>query len=124
MRKAQMLNRKGERVAASLNDAIPPERLLTSHEVGALLQCNPSSVNKWVKEERIPAHRTPGGHRRIRASDLLAFLVKHGMPVPPKMQGLDGGRPVVTDQALELLVEVGVPPAMLTQIKRRSRREP
>ena len=50
---------------------IDADRLLTSHEVGALLQVNPSSINKWVNEGRLAAFRTPGGHRRIRAGDLV-----------------------------------------------------
>lgn len=59
-----------------------PDQLLTSHEVGALLQVNPSSVNNWVNEGRIPAFRTPGGHRRIRIADLVQFLSAHDMPIP------------------------------------------
>lgn len=61
---------------------IAPDSLLTSYQVGSLLQVNPSSVNKWVKEGRIPAFRTPGGHRRIRARDLVSFLTQHEMPIP------------------------------------------
>ncbi len=59
-----------------------PDRLLSSWEVGDLLQVNPSSINKWVKDGRIPAFRTPGGHRRIRVSDLVQFLDAHKMPIP------------------------------------------
>src|SRR5207302_884844 len=33
-------------------------------------------------------YRTPGGHRRIRHDDLLAFLRKHQIPTPPPL--LDG----------------------------------
>lgn len=61
---------------------ITTESLLTSHQAGSLIQVNPSSINKWVKEGRIPAFRTPGGHRRIKAGDLVAFLNAHNMPVP------------------------------------------
>jgi excisionase family DNA binding protein len=74
---------------------IDTDRLLTSHEVGALLQVNPSSVNKWVKEGRIAAFRTPGGHRRIRARDLVEFLDVHHMPIP---------RPLVSASKRRLLV--------------------
>lgn len=63
-----------------------PDRLLTSHQVGQLLQMNPSSVNNWVNEGRIPAFRTPGGHRRIRLADLLRFLETHRIPVPQGLQ--------------------------------------
>jgi excisionase family DNA binding protein len=64
-----------------------PEVLFTSHQVGELLQVNPSSVNNWVNDGKIPAFRTPGGHRRIRRSDLLAFLREHHMPIPPSLLG-------------------------------------
>jgi excisionase family DNA binding protein len=76
---------------------IDAERLLTSHEVGALLQVNPSSVNKWVKEGRIQAFRTPGGHRRIRARDLVEFLDVHKMPIPRPLAGASRKRLLVVD---------------------------
>ena len=62
--------------------AIAPDALLTSHQVAALLQMDPSSIVKWVNAGRLAAYRTPGGHRRVRASDLLAFLKSKGMFVP------------------------------------------
>ena len=67
---------------ATVGDVVDPGRLLTSHEAGWYLQVNPSSINKWVKEGRIKAFRTPGGHRRITVADLIAFLEEHKMPVP------------------------------------------
>ena len=88
---------KGQRVKTSLEQEIDAERLLTSHEVGALLQVNPSSVNKWVKEGRISAFRTPGGHRRIRARDLVEFLDGHQMPVPARLQAASRRRIIVVD---------------------------
>jgi len=63
-------------------NSIPKDRLLTSHEVGSLLQMDPSSVVKWVNDGLLPAFRTPGGHRRVRASDLMVFLRAHQMYVP------------------------------------------
>jgi len=73
------------------------ERLLTSHEVGALLQVNPSSVKKWVNDGRIAAHRTPGGHRRIRVADLVDFLHRHAMPIPRPPVGASKQRLLVVD---------------------------
>jgi excisionase family DNA binding protein len=66
---------------------IDAESLLTSHQAGLLLQVNPSSINNWVREGRIPAFRTPGGHRRIRAADLVTFLTDHDMPIPKDLLG-------------------------------------
>ena len=63
-----------------------PHKLLTSHEVGDLLQIAPSSVVKWVNEGLLPAYRTPGGHRRIKSDDLLHFLRGQGMYIPEPLQ--------------------------------------
>lgn len=73
------------------------DRLLTSHEVGVLLQVNPSSINKWVNEGRIPAFRTPGGHRRIKLADLLVFLREHKMPVPAALEAVSKKRVLFVD---------------------------
>lgn len=71
-------------------------KLLTSSEVGALLQVNPSSVKKWVDDGLLTAFRTPGGHRRIQQADLIRFLTAHGMPVPRAMRG-DRKRVLIVD---------------------------
>jgi excisionase family DNA binding protein len=73
------------------------DTLLTSYQVGTILQVNPSSVNKWVKDGRIPAFRTPGGHRRIRAGDLVSFLHAHKMPVPSSLANASRKRVLVVD---------------------------
>lgn len=73
------------------------ESLLTSYQVGSLLQVNPSSVNKWVKDGRIPAFRTPGGHRRIRALDVVNFLNAHKMPIPENLVHAAQRRLLVAD---------------------------
>ncbi len=78
-------------------EEISPDSLLTSYEVGSLLQVNPSSINKWVKDGRIPAFRTPGGHRRIRASDLVSFLTTHKMPIPRTLAGAAKRRLLIVD---------------------------
>jgi excisionase family DNA binding protein len=76
---------------------IGSDHLLTSSEVGALLQVNPSSVKKWVDTGHLSAFRTPGGHRRIRALDLIAFLERHHMPVPRALKDAGRRRVVVVD---------------------------
>src|SRR5262249_7063015 len=37
----------------------------------------------WIDQGLLSAYRTPGGHRRIRREDLLSFLRKQGIPIPP-----------------------------------------
>jgi excisionase family DNA binding protein len=76
------------------------EHLLTSHEVGDLLQVNPSSVKKWVNDGRIAAFRTPGGHRRIRVADLVDFLRRHAMPIPRPLASVSKKRLLIVDDDL------------------------
>jgi excisionase family DNA binding protein len=68
---------------------IDANRLLTSHQASALLQVTPGSILNWVKAGHLAAFRTPGGHLRIRTSDLVSFMREHHMPIP---SDLDPGR--------------------------------
>ena len=61
------------------------DELLTTHDIGRLLQVDPSSVSKWIDRGLLTAFRTPGGHRRIRSSDLRSFLIAHQMPIPEEL---------------------------------------
>ena len=61
------------------------KNVFTTHEVSKLLQVNPRSVINWIEQDLLSSYRTPGGHRRIRRDDLLAFLRKHEIPVPPSL---------------------------------------
>lgn len=76
---------------------IASEQLLTSSEVGELLQVNPSSVKKWVDDGLLVAFRTPGGHRRIRVADLVVFLDNHKMPIPRDLVASAKRRVLVVD---------------------------
>lgn len=73
-------------IERKLGKELQRETLLTSHEVAELLQVNPSSVNNWIRQKHLHAFRTPGGHRRIRAGDVVRFLDGHQMPVPGPLQ--------------------------------------
>ncbi len=59
--------------------------IYTTHEVSRLLHVNPRSVINWIEQDLLPSYRTPGGHRRIRREDLLAFLRKHQIPTPASL---------------------------------------
>ena len=76
---------------------IVADQLLTSSEVGQLLQVNASSVKKWVDDGLLVAFRTPGGHRRIRAADLVEFLAHHHMPIPADLQEVGRRRVLLVD---------------------------
>lgn len=61
------------------------EQLYTTHDISRLLQVDPSTVSKWIDRGILLAFRTPGGHRRVRTSDLRMFLIAHQMPVPEEL---------------------------------------
>ena len=57
----------------------------TTHEAARLLGVSLPTVVNWITARRLKAHRTPGGHRRIAREDLAAFMLQHGMPLPPEL---------------------------------------
>jgi excisionase family DNA binding protein len=67
-------------------------RYYTTFEAARLLGVSLPTVVNWIKARRLKAHRTPGGHRRIRREELAAFMVRHGMPLPLELTGAVQGR--------------------------------
>ena len=51
-----------------------PERLLTPGEVALMFNVAPNTVTRWASTGRIGSIRTPGGHRRFRASEIDGLL--------------------------------------------------
>jgi excisionase family DNA binding protein len=72
--------------------------IYTTHEVSRLLHVNPRSVINWIEQDLLPSYRTPGGHRRIRHDDLLAFLRKHQIPTPSSLVDGQFGILIVDDE--------------------------
>lgn len=50
-----------------------PARFLTTREAAERLGVTVNALKAWIREERLPALRTPGGHHRISESDLTEF---------------------------------------------------
>jgi len=70
--------------------------------VANLLQVDRSSIVKWANDGKLATYRTPGGHRRIRQADLVAFLHTHGMYVPPELASAVKTVLVVVDDPVQL----------------------
>ena len=45
-----------------------------------------SSVSKWIDAGKLPAGKTPGGHRRIPREEFCKFLRRQKLPIPPELQ--------------------------------------
>lgn len=49
-------------------------RLLRTSEVALLFRVSERAVTDWARRGRIPSVRTPGGHRRYPADDVMSLL--------------------------------------------------
>ncbi|OGS45950.1 MAG: hypothetical protein A2539_06450 [Elusimicrobia bacterium RIFOXYD2_FULL_34_15] len=58
---------------------------LTTFQISKLLHVDISTVIDWIDSGKIPAYKTPGGHRRIEINDLIDFLKKYKMPIPEEL---------------------------------------
>lgn len=75
--------------------------VFTTFEAAKMCHVSPLSIINWVNAGRLPAFRTPGGHRRIRREDLVRFMQENGIPMPESLRE-GSGRPrvlVVDDEA-------------------------
>ena len=57
----------------------------TTFQVAKFLGVSPPTVVNWVNSGMLTAHRTPGGHRRLRAQDVVTFAKAYNYPVPPNV---------------------------------------
>jgi len=71
----------------------------TVQTAGRLCNVSPRTISNWIEAGHIPAHRTVGGHRRIRWEDLHAFMQKQGIPLPeePPVEDAEPKRILVVD---------------------------
>lgn len=58
------------------------EKILSTFEVARMLELSPGTVANWVDAGKLKAFTTLGGHRRIKAEDLMSFLKEKNIPVP------------------------------------------
>jgi len=68
--------------------------------------CNVSSktIINWVEAGHIKAYKTVGGHRRIKKSDLEAFMRDQGIPIPAQEDESSRKRILVVDDDM-IIVE-------------------
>lgn len=55
---------------------------MSTTQVAELLGVSAQTIANWIDNGRLRAGRTPGGHRRVTAQDLVAFLTASGLPLP------------------------------------------
>ncbi|MGA5764511.1 BldC family transcriptional regulator [Nonomuraea bangladeshensis] len=54
--------------------AAQEDRLMTRGEVAQMVGVDTKTVTRWAQAGKLRAHRTGGGHRRYRESDVRALM--------------------------------------------------
>jgi excisionase family DNA binding protein len=65
-----------------------PGAFLTTREAAARLGVTVNAIKAWIRDEQLPALRTPGGHHRIAEADLTAFQAR----LSARSRGAGNGR--------------------------------
>jgi len=60
-------------------------KTLSTLDIAKLLGVAAGSVANWIDRKQLKAGRTPGGHRRVQVADLIEFLRRHHLPIPPEL---------------------------------------
>lgn len=58
------------------------KNIFSTHEAGRICNVHQTTIINWIEEGKLKAYITPGGHRRIKKSALLAFMKEYDMPIP------------------------------------------
>lgn len=87
---------------------IQSKNYLTTFEISKILEVNLTTVQNWIKEGKLKAFATPGGHRRVRKDDLYSFARHYNLPIPKELQESKSVILIVDDEqrVREMLKEV------------------
>ena len=72
-------------------------RALTTGQMAEYCQVRPATVFNWIKEGKLKAYSTPGGHYRVRLEDFRAFLEKYEIPIDEDLFVSPGSRILIVD---------------------------
>ena len=78
------------------------EKFFGTQEISKMCQVAQGTVIRWIKEGKLPAASTAGGHNRIRSADLIQFLKNLNMPIPGELQKSNQKRVLIVDDEKEL----------------------
>lgn len=72
---------------------------LTTFQIANMLGVSDQSVSNWIDAGQLSAERTPGGHRRVEPDDLIEFLKRQEMRIPPELDVVPPTILIVDDEA-------------------------
>ncbi|MFC2048733.1 response regulator [Elusimicrobiota bacterium] len=79
------------------------EKVFTTHQIGKLCQVDNTTVINWINSSKLPAYKTPGGHRRVKHSELIGFIRKYNMPMPDNLSVSLNKKILIVDDDIRVL---------------------
>lgn len=81
-------------------------RNATTKEVAAALHVEPTTVQRYARDGRIPFDTTPGGHRRFDVDEVIRFLDSEDATFVARRDfvGLGDGRDIVRSRTSSMLL--------------------
>lgn len=58
------------------------KKYFTTHHISEICGVTMPTVINWIKQGKLPAYKTLGGHRRVEKSALIQFLKSNRLPLP------------------------------------------
>ena len=83
-----------------------PEKIYTTYQIGKFCQVNIRTVIRWIETGKLKAYSTPGGHRRVKWSDLVNFLSQNQMPIPRELEEAKKKKVLVVDNEKQFIEKV------------------
>ncbi|UCB45770.1 MAG: response regulator [Spirochaetota bacterium] len=83
-----------------------PEKIYTTYQIGKFCQVNIRTVIRWIETGKLKAYSTPGGHRRVKWSDLVNFLSQNQMPIPRELEEAKRKKVLVVDNEKQFIEKV------------------
>ena len=80
-----------------------PEKIYTTYQIGKFCQVNIRTVIRWIETGKLKAYSTPGGHRRVKWSDLITFLTHNRMPIPRELDEAKKKKILLVDNDADFL---------------------
>src|SRR5262245_35885100 len=80
-----------------------PKETFTTFEISRFCNVFVTTVANWIDEGKLPAYRTPGGHRRVMRRDLLEFMAKYNIPIPDDLSGDHETKVLVVDDDPDMI---------------------
>ncbi|MFH1855753.1 MAG: response regulator [Candidatus Omnitrophota bacterium] len=80
-------------------------KVFSTYQAAKNCNVHHTTIINWIKEGKLKAYITPGGHRRIKKEDLIEFMKKYQMPIPEEIKKARKTILIVDDD-VELLEEL------------------